>query len=168
MLIFRILPFLFLSYALTGCKSNVSSSQENGIDTMIQTKTIPPAQSSVSNPERIYSFALDSILVILKIDSPSSNKIDFDVLVGKETFKGLAKLVLLEDNGKFYVPESTARRDNKTGQEYFCDSTYNYVSEKVNFVFAIENITKKRLSFIVNNSLIAGIEDNIYTLYRRD
>ena len=152
---------------MASCNSNISSNKNDEKDTLIQTEIIA-AQPSVRHLERAYSFSKDNILVILQVDSLSSSKIDFKVTVGEKTFKGLAKLVLLEDNGKFYVPESTARRDSKTGEEYFCDSTYNYVSEKVNFVFAIENVTKKRLSFIVNNSLIEGLEDNIYTLYRRE
>lgn len=167
MLTFRILIFLLVLYAMVSCNNNVRSTQDDEKDTLVQKKTII-AQPSESHLERAYSFSKDSILVILQVDSLSSNEIDFQVTVGKQAFKGLAKLVLLEDNGKFYVPESTARPDAKTGEEYFCDSTYNYVSEKVNFVFAIENMTKKRLSFIINNSLIAGVEDNIYTLYRTD
>jgi hypothetical protein len=151
---------------MESCSNNASLNPNNSKDIPQQSK-ITPTQNSMSDPAKTYTFSEDSILVVLRIDSSSSNEIGFDVAIGKKTFQGLAKLVLLEDNGKFYVPEATARIDTKTNRQYFCDSTYNYVSEKINFVFAIENRTKKRLSFIVNNSVISEVNDNIYTLYRR-
>lgn len=110
----------------------------------------------------------DTITVVLRRDIASGQKLFFVVNLKGNMFEGFANLELIEDDGKYYVPESTPRLDEKTNKEYMCDSTFSYQSEKISFVFAMENKTQKRLSFIINNSSIEGIEDNFYTLYRKD
>jgi hypothetical protein len=109
----------------------------------------------------------DSLRVVLRRDAASSKKLLFVVNAKDKKFEGVANLELIEDNGKYYLPESTPRLDEETNKEYMCDSTFSYQSEKISFVFAMENKTQKRLSFIINNSSTEGIGDNFYTLYRK-
>lgn len=110
-------------------------------------------------------FAGDSIFVTIKKRDMKS--ISFDLLFNKKNVKGTADLVMLEDNGKYYIPEGTPILDENTQEEYVCDSTYSFDNKNLNLTFAIENITKKRLSFIVSNSGIKSVNDGFYTLYKK-
>lgn len=144
---------------------NEKQMSKSELDISKHLQVIDTAKSLPPKPSDEYIFKSDSITVTLTKDS-NSKKLLFVVEAKGQSFDGVANLELIEDNGKFYLPESTSRLDEKTNREYMCDSTFSYQSEKISFVFAMENRTRKRLSFIINNSSVEGIEDNFYTLYR--
>ncbi|MFL9482880.1 hypothetical protein ACI6Q2_08885 [Chitinophagaceae bacterium LWZ2-11] len=123
----------------------------------------------VANLSNEYVFSGgDTLTVVLRRDATSAKKLLFVVNAKDKKFEGIANLELVEDNGQYYLPESTPRLDEKTNKEYMCDSTFSYQSEKISFIFAMENKTQKRLSFIINNSSTEGVEDSFYTLYLKN
>jgi hypothetical protein len=163
----KIVCFFSLWALLVSCNEQNGKQEKTSADTNMVKKTADSIKTPIPNHSDEYVFkGGDSITVSLRRDSSTSKKLLFVVEAKNKKFEGAANLELIEDNGKFYLPESTPRLDEKTNQEYMCDSTFSYQSEKISFVFAMENRTKKRLSFIINNSAIEGIEDNFYTLYR--
>lgn len=80
---------------------------------------------------------------------------------------GVARLQLLEDNGQYFLPESTPILDEVTGKEFEIDSTFSFENELVNLTFAMEKKSKNSLSFIVSDSKIDGILDGFYVLKRK-
>lgn len=135
-------------------------------------KSISFVDTSKSIRSNIYSkkdyyFYNDSFVVLLRECKTTPNQILFQVKKHENEFVGIAKLELIDDNGVYYLPESTPRLDETDNKEYFCDSTFSYQSDKISFVFAMENKNHQRLSFIINNSSVLSFKDSIYTLYRR-
>jgi hypothetical protein len=160
--------FIF-SALIVGCNEQNTKVETNVKDTVKSVNlgdTAKPAIVTNLNDEYVF-IGGDTITVVLRRDIASDKKLSFVVNTKGKKFEGSANLELIEDNGKYYLPESTPRLDENTNKEYMCDSTFSYQSEKISFVFAMENKTQKRLSFIINNSTVEGIEDNFYTLYRR-
>lgn len=159
---------LLILTLLVSCTKAVVNKTDFKIDKKSAQFTNTAKDSLNKNMSEKFLFSLgDSIKVEIE-KNPSPKKINFDVNLKNKNFKGTANLVLLEDDGKFYLPEGTAIPDDNDNTEYFCDSTFAYNSEKINFTFAIENKTKKRLSFIVSRSTIKEIHNNFYTLYNEN
>lgn len=159
--------FIF-SVLILGCNEQNVKVETNEKDTAKSVNlgdTSKPAIVTNLNDEYIF-IGGDSIKVVLRKDIASDKNLFFVVETKGEKFEGSASLELIEEDGKYYLPESTPRLDEKTKKDYMCDSTFSYQSEKISFVFAMENKTRERLSFIINNSSIEGIEDNFYTLYK--
>lgn len=138
---------------------------ESGVDSIKLTKQ--KVVNNIQTKEFIFKGG-DSITVTLWYVDSLKNKLKFKVEASTGNFDGIANLELIEDNGNFYLPESTPRLDEISNQEYMCDSTFSFQSERISFVFAMENKTHKRLSFIINNSNISGLEDNFFTLYKKE
>ncbi|RZL13366.1 MAG: hypothetical protein EOO89_17700, partial [Pedobacter sp.] len=166
----NIVWLLFLLAILASCreqKTNRNNQEVKTEDTVaVKSNSIDTLKTSKLNElEKFTFFGGDSITVVLQKDSSTQKKLRFSVEANNKKFEGVANLELIEDNGKLYLPESSPRLDEKTNQEYMCDSTFSYQSDTISFVFAMENRTKKRLSFVVNNSSVAGVGDNFYTLY---
>ena len=162
--------FLLLSLftLITGCHDRNFKADINPTDSTIAKNVISSSTSSIEIVSNEHTYSLgDSITVFLKKDNKTSKKLLFVVNIKNNKFEGVANLELIDDNGSNILPESTPRLDEKTNLEYYCDSTYSFQSYKISFVFAIENKTQKRLSFIVNNSLVSSINDEFYTLYKK-
>ena len=161
--------WILLAVLIISCKEQNAKMETSVKDTAKSGNLGDSAkQAIVANLNDEYVFIEgDTITVVLRRDTASGKKLFFVVNTNGKKFEGAANLELIEDNGKYYLPESTPRLDEKTNKEYMCDSTFSYQSEKISFVFAMENKTQKRLSFIINNSSIGGVEDNFYTLYRK-
>ena len=102
----------------------------------------------------------------LDINNPKSknNKLNFRLRINNQLLKGEAKLVLIENNGKFELQESSPIADEYTNTDYFCDRTYDYDSSKISLAFLLEKNTRKRMLLVVNHSKIKKIEDGFYTL----
>lgn len=163
---------LMVAFLLLNCnkeaKSNFKKENVAKIDTVSLNNRVPVSSDTeiIKNKENnIEYFGGDSIFVSIK--KRDLNSISFELLFNKKNVKGTADLVMLEDNGKYYIPEGTPILDENTQKEYVCDSTYSYDSQKLSLTFAMENKTKKRLSFIVNNSKIKNVNDGFYTLYKK-
>ena len=130
------------------CKNNNVENFE------IQTDTLNTTKSEIlNNSNNILSvkdslFFTDNDSINISIVKSNNTTIDFSLKVKKYELTGKANLVLEEDNGKFYIPEGTPILDEKTNQEFNCDSTYTFDSKNINLTFAIETNTKNRLSFI--------------------
>lgn len=162
--------FILLTTLVVGCNEQnvkVEALEKDSVKSNNVIDSIKPTVVTHLSNEYVFSGG-DTITVILRRDATSSKKLLFFVNTKNKKFDGVANLELIEDNGKYYLPESTPRLDEKTNKEYMCDSTFSYQSEKISFVFAMENKTQKRLSFIINNSSIEGVDDNFYTLYRKN
>lgn len=165
----RIVYVFSLLALLASCNEQNVKEEKKETDTSILKSTVDSVRIPVVNHLNDYIFQSgDSIIVTLQKDDLTPKKLHFKVETKNENFEGVANLELIEDNGKYYLPESTPRLDEKTNKEYMCDSTFSYQSEKISFVFAMENKTQKRLSFIINNSSIASVGDNFYTLYKKN
>ncbi len=120
-----------------------------------------------------YELKNDTVNILLILRGINSKHIqfqlDFSTNNKVQHIDDLAELVLLEDSdGSMYVPEGTAIRDEATQKDYFCDSTFMYVSKNLNISFAREAKTADRLSLSLYNSKIPGINNNRYTLYNID
>jgi hypothetical protein len=116
-----------------------------------------------------YSYKSDSLNIQLSI-LKKTKQLEFNISINtlKETFNlnKNANLILIEDeNGKLYVPEGSFILDSNSNEEYICDSTYEYISDKVCFSFGFEKSTNKRLNLVIYKSQIDFIKDNEYTLY---
>ena len=102
------------------------------------------------------------------INNPESknNKLNFRLRINNQSLEGEAKLMLIENDGKFELPESSPIADEDTNTDYFCDRTYSYDSPKISLVFLLEKDTRKRMLLVVNHSKIKKIKDDFYTLYK--
>lgn len=163
--------FFLVLFSCNESNLNQESGKINADSLMNNVDNITQTKEKVDSKSRSYEFVFkggDSITVTLWHIDSLKNKMMFRVEADTIKFEGAANLELIEDNGRFYLPESTPRLDEVSNQEYMCDSTFSFQSEKISFVFAMENKTHKRLSFIINNSTIAGLEDNFFTLYKKD
>ncbi len=65
------------------------------------------------------------------------------------------------------IPEGTNRIDYNNPNDYRgyeCDSTYQFINDKIKIVFALEKKTKKRLDLAINNSTYKDFKNQHYTL----
>lgn len=106
--------------------------------------------------------------IMVEVTSLTPSSMNFLATIGGKRIVGNGTLVRLEDERGMYVPEGTDILDENTMEQYSCDSTYSYKSDSVTLTFAIENITKKRMSLIISNSTINGVENEFYTLYLKE
>lgn len=118
-----------------------------------------------------YFYCTDSINIQLSV-LKKTKQIEFNICIDtiNDTFnlKANASLILIEgENGKLYVPEGTFILDSNTNAEYLCDSTYEYISDKVCLSLGFEKSTNERISLVIYNSKIDFIKSNNYTLHRK-
>lgn len=167
---------LFLTFTLIVSCNNVqrldnSSTIQNGLDSsksQIIKKRVVKKNDFIVNEMLVYSN--DSINAIFYPDTLNLNDLKFQISFKNYNNKieGVANLVLLEDElGRFYAPEGSAILDEKKGEEYFCDSTYSYQSNK-NYKLSIsfEKDTKKRISLILYKSKLKELRNGFFTLYK--
>jgi hypothetical protein len=153
--------------AASSCASN--SSKPKAIPQVADVKTQKPKSINVQN----YIYRSDSIDIYLSI-LKEKNKVEFDIHIKDNSnntykIKNKADLILEEDeNGNFSVPEQAPVLDSSTNEEYVCDSTFAYYTDKLNITFGFEAKTNKRISLSIYKSNINFIKDNDYTLYRKN
>jgi len=121
--------------------------------------------------ENVYFYKSDSLYIKFSTIK-RIKKIDFNICIesNNDTFnlKGVANLILIEnENGKLYVPEGSFILDSDTNEEYLCDSTYEYISDKLCFSCGFEKSTNRRISLVIYDSKIDFIRDNEYTLHKK-
>lgn len=178
------LNLIILIVGFASCKSNNNKSSPVAakIDSLPQSAVVlnkaTPDTSSKKNQNideyaEKYQLKNDSLDIILSISKPSAkdSKFQLDISVNKNIhhLNGTAELVLVENSdGSMTVPEGTAILDKTTQKEYFCDSTFMYVSKNINISYAPESKTRKRLSLLLYKSMLPGINNSDYTLYNND
>jgi hypothetical protein len=123
------------------------------------------------NPS-VYKLEKDTIQIAIEFQQIDSVDIKFKIRIREKNHEtkditGTANLIREQDDqGKYYIPEGTAIKDENTGKAYSCDSTYSYQSERISLGFGFEKQTKKLLSFTIDGSTIEFISNNDYTLYK--
>jgi hypothetical protein len=118
-----------------------------------------------------YFYCTDSLNIQLSV-LKKTKQIGFNICIDaiNDTFNlnTNANLILIEDeNGKTYVPEGAFILDSSSNEEYLCDSTYEYISDKICFSFGFEKSANKRISLVIYNSKIDFIKDNEFTLHKK-
>lgn len=91
----------------------------------------------------------------------------YELSNSKNNFKFLGEPVLVTIDGK--IPEGTNRIDYNNPNDirgYFCDSTYQYISDSINVSFAIEKSTRIRLDLSIYDSNNENFTNGDYTLLR--
>lgn len=160
---------IIISLALMTNLSCVSDSKRSNTPQTVVVNKLIQEKARTYN----YVFKSDSINICLSIFKNRHKQIEFNIKFSDniKRFKidGKANLILLEDdNGKSYVPQGTFILDSATNEEYLCDSTYSYNSDKISISFGFEKITNKRLSLVIYKSHISSIKDKEYTLYKNN
>jgi hypothetical protein len=161
----KIVLMIFLIFVSFSCVEKTKNTKGISEPTKVKKSNL---NISSSNEYYYKSDSLNIQLLILR----KTKQIEFDISINaiKETFnlKKNANLILIEDeNGKLYVPEVSFILDSNSNEEYICDSTYEYISDKICFSFSFEKSTNKRLSLVIYKSQIDFIKDNEYTLYEK-
>lgn len=118
-----------------------------------------------------YQLKNDSVDFKLSILGSDYKKLKFKLELVRgdriQKLSGLAELILVEDSdGSWIIPEGTPILDDNIQEEYSCDSTYTYDTDKIQVSFGKEIKARKRLCLGIYGSKFSGIKDNYYTLYR--
>jgi hypothetical protein len=170
-------------FAFESCKNNNSktpslhnhSNAEGQTSTGVDSPYPLDAANKMDAYKRIYKLKDKDLLIILGVNQLDSLNISFSLQVWvkekTETFNGKAELIRMEDeNGNKFIPEGTAIDDKIQKNNYFCDSTYSFASNKLNLGFGFEEDSKKRLCLTFNNDNKGSklLTDMYYTLYRKE
>ena len=145
---------LFLLTAL-GCSSGSSSS----VNQIVNTDTV----TSKLNDSIIYCNKEYKVTLYL-----NKNKVDYIKLYNiknKSEISGKPELVTVDGE----IPEGTNRIDYNNPNDitgYQCDSTYQFISIKINIAFATEKTTKRRLDLSIYNSTDVNFRDGDFTLQK--
>ena len=126
------------------------------------------SQITFINADSTIRVDINNLSIKVDINNPKSkdNKLNFKLRVNNQLLKGEAKLVLIENDGKFELPESSPIADEHTNTDYFCDRTYSYDSPEISLGFLFEKDTRKRMLLTVFHSKIKKLEDSNFTLYK--
>jgi hypothetical protein len=161
---------IFISIIILVTASCVSNSTKPKAISQVADVKMKKSKSKVQN----YILKSDSIDISLSIIK-GKKKIEFEININDNNnnaykIKNKADLILDEDeNGDSCIQEGTPILDSSTNQEYVCDSTFGYYSDKLYISFGFEEKTNKRLCLILNNSKISFIKDvMVLTLYRKN
>ena len=170
------MKFFFLIFSVLILTTHSSSNQAKLESEIIDVKKKEVIQKGENVDSKITFINSDSTIRVdinnlsirVDINNPESkkNKLKFRLRINNQLLKGEAKLVLIESDGKFELPESSPVADENANIDYICDRTYAYDSPKLNLAFLLEKGTRKRMLLVVNRSKIKMIKDNFYTLHR--
>ena len=165
---FIVMVFISCDNLKKNDKLSISQNNFNNSKNEIVRKVAEKKVEIIKNQTLIYSN--DSIKAVIYLNSLNLNSLKFEINFKNNNFKinEIANLILLEDEfGKIYVPEGSAILDEKNDEEYFCDSTYNYISSKdYKLSFSFEKKSKKRMSFIIYKSKVKDLKNGFFTLYK--
>jgi len=81
--------------------------------------------------------------------------------------EGTPELILVDGE----IPEGSLREDHNNPNDYSgyeCDSTYQYIIEKIKVAFALEKGTKKRLDLVIYDSDYKDFINGDYTLVKQN
>ncbi|WP_344828323.1 hypothetical protein [Rurimicrobium arvi] len=154
---------------VAGCHSDTKEYQTAG---KLKSASVSANIRSHQDSTITYTKKTAGLTIYLKIYSASEHKKDFQLSIITHSedsikFKGQASLLVLDDeNGNPWVPESSLILDENTGEDYICDSSYDYNSETVELSFGIERRPGNRLHLLIWHSKIPSCVDSDYTLYK--
>lgn len=163
----KIIRSLFLVVLLTtGCTRNTEEASSGS--------NPPPNNDNVSmkldfDEESNYSSkdGRTALKVRKTSDTTYAFKLVFAGKSGEIKVEEIATLVRLEDaDGTLYVPEGTPIEDTSTGEEYQCDSTFDYTSSQGHVAFGLETLSRKRAFLVTSRFTTADIPEGIFTLYK--
>ena len=128
--------------------------------------------SSLKNATNNYYYKDNLMDIKLALTEKGKKNIHFVLelnhKLGNESISGAAKLIEIEDeSGMLIIPEGTAVLDKLTKEEYLCDSSFMYESNKITISFGLERKTANRLSLNLYNSSIDWLKDDDFTLVKR-
>lgn len=122
------------------------------------------------NVKRNNIFSNDSIVcvnknikMVLYVENKSFSKFKLYDTEKQVILEGKPELITVDGQ----IPEGTNRVDYNNPSDYKgyeCDSTYQYVNDKIKISFALEKKTKRRMDLTIYDSNHSAFKDGDYTL----
>jgi hypothetical protein len=104
-----------------------------------------------------------NIKMVLFIENKSIAKFKLYNTDSQIKLEGKPELITIDGE----IPEGTNRIDYNNPSDYRgyeCDSTYQFINDKIKIAFALEKKTKKRLDLTIYDSSHSVFKDGDYTL----
>jgi hypothetical protein len=128
---------------------------KSNIDTNIKNNSISTNDSIVCVNK--------NIKMVLFVENKSFSKFKLYNTEKQVILEGKPELITVDGQ----IPEGTNRIDYNNPSDYKgyeCDSTYQYINDKIKIAFALEKKTKKRMDLTIYDSNHSVFKDGDYTL----